>query len=140
VAIREEITGRGWRFPLLPDARGRLSYAGGAANIEQSLRIILLTRFGERVMRLEFGSALHDGVFAPGTEQGLRALEAAVVEAVRDWEPRVDLLSAAAAADPRVPSRVVVDISYEVRATYVRGNLVFPLYLEGGAAPGEGGA
>jgi phage baseplate assembly protein W len=140
VAIRDEITGRGWRFPILPDPRGRLGYAGGVANIEQSLKLILLTRFGERVMRREFGSALHDTVFAPGSEQGLRALETGVAEAVRDWEPRIDLLSVAASADPRAPSRVVADLSYEVRATYVRGNLVFPLYLEGGTAPGGGGA
>lgn len=137
MAIGDEIVGIGLRFPLLPDARGRLDYAGGSANIEQSLRLLLLTRFGERVMRRDFGSALPDAVFSPGSEQGLRALEMAITDAVRDWEPRIDLRDVSATPDPAVPSRVMVDLFYDIRATYVRGNLVFPLYLQaagGGAA------
>lgn len=137
MAISDEIIGIGWRFPLLPDARGRLGYVGGGEDIEQSLRVLLLTRFGERVMRREFGSALSDSVFAPGSEQGLRALETAITDAIRDWEPRIDLRAVAVTPDPVAPSRVTVDLSYDIRATYVRGNLVFPLYLQ--AAAGGGG-
>jgi phage baseplate assembly protein W len=133
MAVSDDIIGTGVRFPLKPDARGRLGYVTGADNIEQSLKLVLLTNVRERVMRSNFGSTLREMVFAPGSEQSLRLLETTVVEAVRDWEPRVDILSITAEADPRTPSHVIIDLNYLIRATYVRGNLVFPFYI-GGAA------
>ncbi len=136
MAARDEIIGTGWRFPIRPDATGALRYVTGAENVEQSLRILLLTRVRERVMRRDFGSKARDLVFAPGSEQGLRLLETSVSDAIRDFEPRVDVLSVEAVAEPGEAHRVTVELDYEIRATYVRGNLVFPLYLEaGGAAP-----
>jgi len=134
MAAQDDIIGTGWHFPLRPDASGRLSYVTGRENIEQSLRILLLTRVRERVMRREFGCKARDMVFSPGSEQGLRLLEVAVTDAVRDFEPRIDLLGVAATADLTEPSRVTVDIGYRIRASYVRGNLVFPFYLDAGSA------
>ncbi len=121
--------GRGWRFPIQPDAAGRLEYNDGEENIEQSLRILLLTALGERVMRYDFGTKADELVFAPGGERYLRLLETTVQEAVRDWEPRVELLRVEAEAEPQQPHRVNVAIEYEVRATNTRANLVFPYYL-----------
>ena len=131
MSIRNDIIGTGLRFPLRPDARGMLGYNSGADNIEQSLKLVLLTNARERVMRREFGSKLREMLFAPGSEQSLRLIEESCSEAIRDWEPRVDMISIVAAADPALPSHVIIDLSYSIRATYVRGNLVFPLYLEG---------
>lgn len=131
MAVSDDIIGTGIRFPLKPDARGRLSYVTGADNIEQSLKLVLLTNIRERVMRSAFGSKLREMVFQPGSEQSLRLLETSVAEAVRDWEPRVDVLSISAEADPNTPSHVIIDLNYLIRATYVRGNLVFPFYVGG---------
>jgi uncharacterized protein len=131
MAVSDDIIGTGVRFPLKPDARGRLGYVTGADNIEQSLKLVLLTNVRERVMRSSFGSKLREMVFSPGSEQSLRLVETTVAEAVRDWEPRIDVLSITAEADPRTPSHVIIDLSYLIRATYVRGNLVFPLYVDG---------
>jgi uncharacterized protein len=134
MAAQDDIIGTGWRFPLRPDASGKLSYITGPQNIEQSLHILLMTRVRERVMRREFGCKAHDMVFSPGSEQGLRLLEVAVRDAIRDFEPRIDLLNVAATTDLAEPSRVTVDIGYRIRASYVRGNLVFPFYLDVGSA------
>ena len=84
--------GRGWRFPIQPDDTGRLAYSEGEHNIEHSLKVLLLTALGERVMRIDFGTRAQEMVFAPGGEAQLRLLEMTVREAVRDWEPRVELL------------------------------------------------
>lgn len=35
--------GTGWRFPILPDARGSLGFVSGDINVAQSVRILLLT-------------------------------------------------------------------------------------------------
>jgi phage baseplate assembly protein W len=130
--MANEILGRGWAFPILPDAAGRLQYVEGEQDIEQALRIVLLTRVSERPMRPAFGSAVASYLFAPGSVKYLGLLEGAVREAIRDWEPRVELLDASAVADAETPSLVTVSIDYRVRRTNNRANLVFPFYLMGG--------
>jgi len=127
--MADPLQGRGWRFPLLPDPAGSLGYVEGDENVEQSLRILLLTQLGERVMRPDFGCAAPRLVFAPGSLQSLGLLETTVREAVRDWEPRIDLDTVRAEADPEEESRVTVSIAYRVRRTNSRFNLVFPFYL-----------
>jgi uncharacterized protein len=132
----DTITGRGWRFPILPDRTGGLGYCEGDDNVEQSLRTLLLTSLHERCMRAEFGSAAPRLVFAPGSVQFLGLLETTVRDAVRDWEPRVDLDEVRAeidgerpGGDPADDNRVTVAIGYRVRRTNTRLNLVFPFYL-----------
>lgn len=124
-----EITGKGWRFPILPDESGGLGYLEGDANVEQSLRILLLTSLGQRVMRSDFGCGAQRMLFAPGSVQHLGLLETAIREAVRDWEPRIELQEVRAEVAPGSESSVTVSISYRVRRTNTRNNLVFPFYL-----------
>lgn len=121
--------GQGWRFPILPDETGRLTYVAGDENVEQSLRILLLTEIGQRVMRSDFGCKAPRLVFSPGSIQYLRLLETTVREAVRDWEPRIELEDVRAETDPAAEERVIVSISYKVRQTNTRNNIVFPFYL-----------
>ncbi len=121
--------GAGWPFPIIPDPSGRLAFVEGDANVEQSLRILLQTSFGERVMRPDFGCDAPRLVFAPGSQQFLSLLETSVSEAIRDWEPRVDVQDVTAETDPNEPSFVTVSLSYTVRQTNTRKNLVFPFYV-----------
>jgi phage baseplate assembly protein W len=127
--MKNEILGKGWRFPILPDETGSLAYVGNDVNVEQSLRILLLTDLRERVMRADFGCQAPSLVFAPGSLQFLGLLETTVREAIRDWEPRVETESVVAEVDPEDETRVTVQIRYVVRQTNTRNNLVFPFYL-----------
>jgi len=127
--MRNEILGKGWRFPILPDETGSLAYVGNDVNVEQSLKILLLTDLRERVMRADFGCQAPSLVFAPGSVQFLGLLETTVREAIRDWEPRVETESVIAEVDPEDETRVTVQIRYVVRQTNTRNNLVFPFYL-----------
>ena len=121
--------GKGWKFPILPDASGCLGYVEGDANVEQSVHILLMTQLGERVMRSDFGTEAPRLVFSPGSTQYLRLLENTIREAVVNWEPRIDLTSVTAEADATDTFRVTVSISYTVRQTNTSTNLVFPFYL-----------
>jgi phage baseplate assembly protein W len=121
--------GRGWAFPIQPDAAGRIGYTEAEANIEHSLKVVLLTALGERAMRPDFGCDAARLVFAPGSRRYLGLLETSVKEAVRDWEPRVELDNVLAEAAPDDPAQVSVSISYRVLQTNTRGNLVFPFYV-----------
>lgn len=127
--MKNKILGKGWRFPILPDETGSLAYVGNDVNVEQSLRILLLTDLRERVMRADFGCQAPSLVFAPGSVQFLGLLETTVREAIRDWEPRVETESVIAEVDPEDETRVTVQIRYVVRQTNTRNNLVFPFYL-----------
>ena len=123
------LVGVGWRFPILPDETGSLAYVGNDTNVEQSVKILLLTDLRERVMRADFGCQAPSLVFAPGSVQNLGLLETTVREAIRDWEPRVETESVTAEVDPEDETRVTVQIRYVVRQTNTRNNLVFPFYL-----------
>jgi len=130
-----DIIGNGWRFPIEPDPSGGLGYAGGEQNVEQSLRILLQTDRGQRVMRPDFGCTASRLVFAPGSDHFLRELERAVREAVRDWEPRVEVDDVRAELSPRDETIALVTLDYRMRASNTRGNLVFPFYLRDSGAP-----
>ena len=127
--MNNEILGKGCRFPILHDETCSLAYVGNDVNVEQSLRILLLTDLRERVMRADFGCQAPSLVFAPGSVQYLGLLETTVREAIRDWEPRVETESVTAEVDPEDETRVTVQIRYLVRQTNTRNNLVFPFYL-----------
>lgn len=127
--MTEPFLGTGWRFPILPDEAGRLSYAVGEGSIEHCLRALLLTATGERVMRPDFGTRAQESVFAPGSVQNLRELENSIATAVRTYEPRVELDSVRAEADPADEARVTVSVEYRIRRTNTKQNLVFPFYL-----------
>lgn len=135
--MHQDFRGRGWRFPILPDETGRLGYVEYDQNVEQSLRILLTTALGDRLMRPRFGTEAPRLVFYPGSVQHLRLLETSVQEAVRDWEPRIDLLDVRAEPDPADETRVTVSVSYRVRRSNTRLNMVFPYYLGTVAAAGE---
>lgn len=131
----KEFLGRGWRFPVeLVD--GRLLYEKEEAKIEQSILIILGTARGERVMRPDFGSRLRELVFAP-LNSSTRALASRyVIDALTQWESRIDVLSVR--AEPRGALDGILDISidYRVRATNSEFNLVYPFYLKEGSREG----
>jgi phage baseplate assembly protein W len=128
-----DFQGRGVVFPLLPDAGGALRYVDGDRGVAQSLRLLLRTVCGERVMRADFGTTAPDLVFAPGSETNLRLLEQTVTDAVELHEPRVRLDSVEVTPDPQSPERVDVLVTYTVRRTNTRDSIVFPYYL---ARPG----
>lgn len=126
--------GRGWKFPVNVDAAtGRILMSEGEDDIRESIRIILRTAKGERVMRPDFGSGLRKFVFSTTDETTLRLLATDVQRSIRTWEPRVTDVEVEAKPDPAGTGRVNLHISYVVRSTNNLFNQVYPFYLEEGA-------
>ena len=125
-----DFLGRGWAFPVTVDHTGAIAMTGADESVRQSIRSILSTAPGERVMRPDFGCALQDLVFAVNDAGTAAEVAAAVGEALALWEPRIDVLDVYATADPTAAEVLLVEINYEVRATNSRFNLVHPFYLE----------
>ena len=63
----------------------------GVAHLKQSIRDILTTRIGTRVMRRDYGSRLPELVDNPMGELLKTELFAATAEALSRWEPRLRL-------------------------------------------------
>jgi len=125
--------GVGWAFPpqLGPDQR--LALAAYEKDIEQSIRIILGTNRGERVMRPDFGAGLIEFVFEPANTATMELLKKRVEESLIDWEPRIDVEEVKVTIEPNERNRLDIDVSYRVRATNNLHNLVYPFYLQEGA-------
>jgi len=131
----KQFIGKGWQFPIVPGPTGALAWSEADDNVERSLRLLLLTRLGERVMRGDFGTRLGALVFAPGSQQNLRAIEVEVRTAIERFEPRAEVLDVTAEADSVDPTQITVALSYRVRRSNTRDTLVFPFYLVRGATP-----
>ena len=80
-------------------------------------------------MRPDFGCDLNRLLFAPnnGTTQAMAAFE--VGEALRTWEPRIEVLDVGVQAGGDNGEQLLIDIRYRVRSTDNRFNLVYPFYL-----------
>lgn len=61
---------------------------GGIDHLRQSIRDILTTPLGSRVMRREYGSRLFQLVDAPMNRGTILELYAATAQAIAKWEPR----------------------------------------------------
>ncbi|MGQ3289040.1 MAG: GPW/gp25 family protein [Sphingopyxis sp.] len=63
----------------------------GIGHLRQSVRDILTTRIGTRVMRRDYGSALPELVDRPMNRATLLAIYAATIGALAKWEPRISV-------------------------------------------------
>jgi len=126
-----EYIGQGLAFPLQVDPRGGIALATGTRDIEQAIRIILMTAPGERVMRPEFGCRIHELVFAPH-DAATESLAAYYVQvALERWEPRIELREVDVVTDPARDGVLLVEIKYEVKDTHDERSIVYPFYLSG---------
>ncbi len=123
--------GTGWQIPL-GFVGGRLQTASDEACVEQAIWAILETAPGERMMRPEFGCAIHDLVFAAANPQLVGQIHAAVHAALTRFEPRIEVLGIDVAADDHEPGLLRIEIDYRLRAASSRFSFVYPFYLEQG--------
>lgn len=133
--MAEKFVGRGWRYPLGTDASGNIALNSGDAELEQAIRLILMTAPGERPMRPEFGCGIHNYVFALADATTAGRLSVEVQNALAFWEPRIDVKSVDVTVDEKERDTFYIEITYEKKGSYDPRNLVFPFYV----IPEEGG-
>lgn len=83
----------------------------GIDHLRQSIRDILTTPIGTRVMRRTYGSRLPELVDAPMNRTTIIDLYAATAEALAAWEPRIRVQQVTATSAE--PGRVVLAITGE---------------------------
>lgn len=124
--------GTGWRFPVETDSSGEVALSSNERDIKESIRIILGTAPGERVMRPKFGCGVHEFAFEIVNATTLASVENTVREALDRWEHRIDVNEVTASAEKIDVGQLLVRIDYRVRTTNAEANLVYPFYLDEG--------
>jgi phage baseplate assembly protein W len=126
--------GVGWSFPPCLEAHGRIDTVAFEEDIRQAILIILGTDRGERVMRPDFGAGLNAFVFEPVSPTTMQLVKTRVEESLIDWERRIDLVAVKVETDATLRNKLLIDVTYRVRATNAVHNLVYPFYLQEGAS------
>ena len=130
-ATGKEFMGRGWAYPFrIEPASSRIATVADERDIEESIRIILGTSKGERVMRPAFGCGIHDRVPDAIDMAAIVQIKRDVAEALRLYEARIDVLEVKVDATDLVNGRLDVTVNYRVRQTNQRDNYVFPFYFK----------
>lgn len=101
-------------------------HLAGREHVRQSVRDILATPIGSRIMNREYGSRLFELVDAPVTPSTVVDWYAAVAEALDRWEPRVRVTSV------RLVELVDGRPTFDVAGVYLADGE--PILLEGIAA------
>ena len=123
------IIGRGIRFPMAVDSRGGIAMSGGPDELDASIRVIVSTAPGERVMRPQFGCRIWDLLFEPVNANTVGLMAQSVRDAIAQWEPRVEVVDVVVTPDDDDASLVRIGVAYRVRSTNDRRNLVYPFYM-----------
>ena len=129
---------QGWAFPPRFEARtGAAVRRTAEADIVESLRILFGTRPGERVMQPDYGCRLADLVFEPMNDPTRIAIEVAIRRAILFFEARIFLDRVEVTPVDWPNGRLEVLVTYTIRATNSRHNVVFPFYLSEGTLLSE---
>jgi phage baseplate assembly protein W len=119
---------RAWRF-LHPDIdaagefaglqhspRGGIAMVDGNDSVRQAIFLLLSTVPGERVMRPDYGCLVHRLVFSPNDDTTAGLAIHYVRQAIKRWEPRVEVLKVDATRSPESPEQLDILLEYRVRA------------------------
>jgi len=105
-------------------------------DIRQSLQIYLATKRGERLLRLAYGSIMHEYMFERATYGNLNFLCESLKNDLRIYEPRIIVHKVDVDANNINDGIAHFTIDYEIQSTNVRDNIVYPFYiLEGTNIP-----
>lgn len=100
-----------FRFGANGGVRGNTLTPEEHDRIKESIRQILFTRKGERIFQPDFGSRLPDYVFESIEDLDTRALLKFEVEnAIREQEPRVEVLEVRVYTSPDEEGKLIIDV------------------------------
>jgi len=128
---RTNLFGQGLSFPPRVGADGRLAWSEGEDNVRESIRLILMTEPGERLMREDFGCGLRRFLFEPNTVTTRELIRERVGKAIDRWEPRVKVDDVTVEADGNNPRLVGITVYFRLVATQALGRIGLTLQLEG---------
>lgn len=105
----------GWKFPVNPDlTTGRIKSTSYEDDIAEAIKIILMTKKGERMMRPDFGCNIHKYMFDILDVTTIRQIELEIEESIRQWEYRIDHLEVEVNESDEHLGRLIINVSYTI--------------------------
>lgn len=123
------LIGSGFAFPPQLDNHGNVALSSGENEINQSIRVIIGTAPGERVMRPDFGCRIHELIFDPSNDETAATATRYVEEALGRWEPRIIVNQVEAKPDSDAMGVLLIEIQYTIKGNHDPRSLVYPFYL-----------
>lgn len=121
--------GTGWSFPpSFDDVTGKLAMTSEVEDIDRSLKILLDTRRGERVMLPDYGCNLDVLLFEPITITLISYITDMIKTAIIYYEPRIKLDKLTVSPDEAIEGKILISLDYTVKSTNSRFNYVYPFY------------
>lgn len=125
--------GRGWSFPpSFNKSTADIEMVSKEEDIRQSLHIFFNTRFGERIMRSDYGCVVHDYMFEKSDLDVLEGLAFELKKSIRKYEPRIIVHDVKTSKSDAINGLIHLEVIYEIHSTNVRDNIVFPFYMNEG--------
>ena len=122
--------GTGWGFPPEFATNGKeVRLVSEDDDIRESLRILLSTVPGERVMYPEYGCGLKSLVFADITSSVITEIKNMIENAILFFEPRITLEIIRIDTGELYEGVVKISLDYTIRTTNSRSNMVYPFYI-----------
>lgn len=130
--------GTGWSFPpTFSTFTYSVEMVSDNRDIRESLWILFSTSLGERIMVPTYGSDLWQLVFESITTMFKNQVADTIRNAILYWEPRILVEEVTVEPDATVDGLVLISVSYLIRKTNARNNLVYPFYLQEATIPME---
>ncbi len=128
---KKSFLGVGWSFPpAFYKNPCRVQMVSDEEDIEQSLKILLSTRHGERIIQPEYGCNLDVLLFEPINTSLITFVKDLIEKAILYHEPRIDLKKIDIKTDQVLEGLLLIEMEYVIRTTNSRYNLVYPFYLK----------
>ena len=119
--------GKGLAYPFSLEKSSYIKMSEMEKNIEESIEIILSTKYGERIMNPNFGCRIHELIFSLNTVDTHNLIVYYVSEALKKWENRIVIENISVEKSGSVS--VDINIEYRIKDTNSFYNLVYPFYL-----------
>ncbi|BAY90658.1 MULTISPECIES: GPW/gp25 family protein [unclassified Tolypothrix] len=125
--------GTGWGFPPQFNKVSRsVRLVSAEEDINESLKILLTTSLGERVMQPTYGCNLEDLLFEPLSPTVASNIKELVRIAIVYHEPRIRLERLDLNLDDQLQGVINITVDYIIITTNSRFNFVYPFYLQEG--------
>lgn len=109
-------------------SNGRAVLVSDKESIEQSIKTILTTPKGTRLLLPEFGSRLEELLFEPNDEVVKSLARLFIFEAIRDWEKRVKFKGVQFVRESEEILNCIIE--YEILASNEIDSFIYPYYKE----------
>ena len=135
MSVDKSFLGTGWGFPPEFNKYGSVRIVSAEEDIRESLYILLSTDPGERVMQPTYGCGLKTQIFEEISETAVTVIVDLIKRAILFFEPRILVENIRVDSDNSediLNGLIKINITYIVRATNNRHNIVYPFYFTEG--------